>query len=76
MTGAAAAGTGAEPSSAGDSEFGSPQPGSEFSPERPMEGDLGGDEFDVGQTGKSQTPSHPALCVVILGGLTQHVGHE
>ncbi|DBA72062.1 TPA: hypothetical protein ACH3X2_010794 [Trebouxia sp. C0005] len=54
--GAAAAGTGASSSAdagsaGGDSEFGSPQPGSEFSPEQPMEGDLGGDEFDLGQTG-------------------------
>ena len=59
VTGAAAASTGAEPTaeagqetaSSGDSEFGSPQPGSEFSPEQPMEGDLGGDDFDFGQTG-------------------------
>lgn len=59
MTGAAAASTGAAPTAeAGqerafpeDSEFGSPQPGSEFSPEQPLEGDLGGDDFDLGQTG-------------------------
>ncbi|KAL0047615.1 hypothetical protein WJX82_007792 [Trebouxia sp. C0006] len=51
--GAAAAGTGAADagSAGGDSEFGSPQPGSEFSPEQPREGDLGGDDFDLGQTG-------------------------
>ena len=59
MAGAAAASTGAAPAAeagqeaatSGDSEFGSPQPGSEFSPEQPMEGDLGGDDFDLGQTG-------------------------
>lgn len=59
MAGAAAASTGAAPTaeasqeaaSSGDSEFGSPQPGTEFSPEQPMEGDLGGDDFDLGQTG-------------------------
>lgn len=59
MAGAAAASTGAAPTAeagqeaatSGDSEFGSPQPGSEFSPEQPMEGDLGGDDFDLGQTG-------------------------
>ena len=55
-TGAAAAGAGAAPTAGsgqegGDAEFGSPQPGSEFSPEQPLEGDLGGDDFDFGQTG-------------------------
>ena len=59
LTGAAAASTGAAPTaeagqegaSPADSEFGSPQPGSEFAPEQPMDGDLGGDDFDFGQTG-------------------------
>ncbi|KAL3131136.1 hypothetical protein ABBQ38_000441 [Trebouxia sp. C0009 RCD-2024] len=50
-SGAAPAAAGPEGASSGDSEFGSPQPGSEFSPEQPMEGDLGGDDFDPGQTG-------------------------
>lgn len=51
--GAAAAGTGAasDTGSYGDSEFGSPSLGSEFSPEQPLEGDLGGDDFDAGQAG-------------------------
>lgn len=45
--------TGAGQAVAGDAEFGSPQPGSEFSNEQPMEGDLGGDSFEWDQTGVS-----------------------
>lgn len=67
VAGAAAASTGAAPTaeasqeaaSSGDSEFGSPQPGTEFSPEQPMEGDLGGDDFDLGQTGTYFKPCVP-----------------
>ena len=53
ISGAAAASTGAasDTGSYGDSEFGSPSSGSEFSPEQPLEGDLGGDDFDAGQAG-------------------------
>ena len=53
MAGAAAASTGAasDTGSYGDSEFGSPQSGSEFSPEQPLEGDLGGDDLEAGQAG-------------------------
>ena len=65
MAGAAAASTGAAPTAeagqeaaSGHSEFGSPQPGSEFSPEQPMEGDLGGDDFDLGQTGSCSASVH------------------
>ena len=55
--GVAGAGTGAAATEAGqtgagnDAGFGSPQPGTEFSNEQPMEGDLGGDGFDWDQTG-------------------------
>ena len=64
FTGAAAASTGAVPTaeagqegaSPADSEFGSPQPGSEFAPEQPMDGDLGGDDLDFGQTGLHLVP--------------------
>ena len=55
--GVAGAGSGAAATEAGqagagdDAEFGSPQPGSEFSNEQPMEGDLGGDSFEWDQTG-------------------------
>lgn len=34
-----------------DADFSSPQPGSEFSNEQPLEGDLGGDSFDWDQQG-------------------------
>ena len=65
VAGVAAASTGAAPTAeagqeaaSGDSDFSSPEPGSEFSPEQPMEGDLGGDDFDLGQTGICCRLSH------------------
>lgn len=56
VAGVAGAGSGAgaassEAAAGDDGDFGAPQPGSEFSKESPMEGDLGGDSFDWDQAG-------------------------
>ena len=42
---------GQEGASPADSELRSPLPGSAFAPAQPMDGDLGGVDFDIGRTG-------------------------